>query len=116
MRFISKNNRVPLVMLTLLVVGYLLFWAYLLREGVIVQQWTYWRLGLLVVVVFLFIISQVSRNETFSIWTILGTIFVSWVAGWLGCCGGLVSFSSCGVCPVIRTSIFHMFCWGRWSR
>lgn len=57
MTFISKNNRVPLVLLILLVVGYLLYWAYLLREGVIVQQWAYWRLGLLAVVVFLFIIS-----------------------------------------------------------
>ena len=89
MTFISKNNRVPLVLLILLVVGYLLYWAYLLREGVIVQQWTYWRLGLLAVVVFLFIISQVARNETFSIWIVLGTIFVSWVAGLLWWAGFL---------------------------
>lgn len=78
MTFISKNNRVPLVLLALLMVGYFWGWAYLLRQGIIAEQWMYWRIGLLTGAIILLVVCYVARDETFHARAILAVLLLSW--------------------------------------
>lgn len=89
---LSKNNRLPFFIFTLVFIAYFGFWAYVNQHAHMNINWPRWRGALLVGSVFLIWVFFVAREKDFNVITVLAAFLIPLLFGLIWLLGVVVIY------------------------